>query len=642
MKSARRNAPMPPDDDCPPDVADRVRRRLVATVLLARTALYTSTLMAALITGLGWLMTDEPVFIGCFTINAVIGLVRARMTVCYQKLDFETIDSRVVLSHDRSFLAWSTAFAANIGLTCFCLIMLSDEKNGIPLAVTVCVGYAVAFMTRSSGRLRLAVYQIVAMSVPPVCLLLAIDKPDSLKYAALCAAAAVSSIAMACSTYRKSLALCVADENNRRMARHDMLTGLPNRYAMTEALDAAAQSGNGGGKPFAVMTVDIDRFKEINDTLGHSTGDAVIVATGRRLADLVDRDDFVARLGGDEFVVMTLGASCDRARARALGERINAELAKPLVHEGHTIVLSASIGVSLFPEHGVTKEDLLQRADIALYEVKRHRRNQTCIFDADMQTDLNERRWLDAELRTAVACDQFEAWYQPIVNMKTGDVVGYEALARWRHPCMGLVQPGRFIAAAERTDAIFAIGKSILDKACHEAATWPHRLTLAVNISTVEFRRPTELVASIKGALLASGLDPHRLYIEITESVLLNDSDEARRAIAELVQFGVRISLDDFGTGYSSLSYVQDLPFSTIKIDKKFIDHVDNDRKSRAIVTSIAALAAGLDMKIVAEGVEAPAQAKALRDLGVMLAQGYLYGRPQPRPMQIEPKKIAC
>jgi diguanylate cyclase (GGDEF)-like protein len=621
-------------------VSDVVLRRLVATVLLARTALYTSTMLGFLVNVLAWAMTGKRIFWVYFAVNAAIGFVRAWLSAGYARLDFETIDRRRLLAHERIFLVWSTLFALNIGLTCFSLLNIPDD-NVQPLAITVCVGYSVAFMTRASGRLSLALAQILALMAAPVGLLLTSDRPHALTYSVLCGAAVAASIAMAYASHRRSVALCVADEENQRMARRDMLTGLPNRYAFAEALGVALRRPGYLGRPFAVMTIDIDHFKDINDTLGHSVGDAVIVTLAERLAAAIDPADFVARLGGDEFVVLAFDCPSDHADLRIEADRITAALSAPIVQDGETLTMNASIGVALYPEHGTTTDELMQRADIALYEAKRNRGRQSCVFDAAMQARLTERRYLEAQIALAIQGDQFEPWYQPIKNIETGEFIGYEALARWRHPELGLIPPARFIPTAEHADMISAIGRSMLNKACRDAARWPPHLTVSVNLSSVEFHRPTEVLASIARALQASGLPPQRLYIEITESLLLDDSAETRRAIGELIQLGVRISLDDFGTGYSSLSYIQDFPISTIKIDKKFVDRIATDRKSSAIVAAIVALADGLGMEVVAEGVETIVQEIALKRLGITHAQGYLYGKPAPDALSMEGARLA-
>ena len=315
-------------------------------------------------------------------------------------------------------------------------------------------------------------------------------------------------------------------------------------------------------------------------------------------------------------------------------EAILETLSLPVDFETTLQPIGASLGVALYPDHGDTPEELFKRADIALYDAKRSGRRRYRIFDMSMQRKLDDARMLEIEMAVAIREDQFEAWLQPIVTIETGEIVGYEALARWRHPGLGIISPDRFIPVAERTGAIISIGQRILEKACEMAVGWDSRLTIAVNLSPRQFRNPKELVASIKRTVAASRLEPSRLYIEMTESVMLEDTPQTRDAARELAEFGVRFSLDDFGTGYSSLAYIQNYPFSRIKIDRNFINRIDLDDVSPAIIASVCLLASQTRMDVVAEGVETRHQADTLKSFGIQYAQGYLYGRPQLRPVE--------
>lgn len=303
-------------------------------------------------------------------------------------------------------------------------------------------------------------------------------------------------------------------------------------------------------------------------------------------------------------------------------------LAQPIDVNSNSLQLSASVGVAFYPEHGASPEDLMKRADIALYEAKRLGRGRHAIFDLAMQRKLDDARQIEIDMEIAVGQDQFEAWLQPIFDINMGVIIGYEALARWRHPTHGLIQPDRFIPVAEQTGAIVAIGEKILEKACLMATSWDPNLTIAVNLSPRQFRDPMALVSCIRRVLTITRLAPSRLFIEITESVMLEDTPETREAVRQLADYGVRFSLDDFGSGYSSLSYIQNYPFSRIKIDRNFIDRLDKDEVSSAIVASVCLLAKRTQMDVVAEGVETRRQVATLKDLGICYAQGYLYGRP--------------
>jgi diguanylate cyclase (GGDEF)-like protein len=486
--------------------------------------------------------------------------------------------------------------------------------------------------------MRLLVLQVIATSIPMLTACLTSPIANGRPYASALGALVVVTLVLGTAANAKLVELYRANKDNLRMARFDMLTGLRNRFAFSDALRAAlARAHERSSERFALITIDLDRFKEINDTLGHMVGDAVIVEMASRLSRIARGEDTVARMGGDEFVIIARGEGLDANFALGIANRVVDALSQPFVTAPMPAV-SASVGVAMYPEHGATGEELMKNADIALYEAKRAGRNRAHLFNAAMQSKADDATLLEIELQTALAADQFEAWFQPIENIENGEIVGYEALARWRHPVRGLIQPDRFVPFAEQSGAIVAIGERILEKACVAAAGWPTHLTVAVNLSPGQFRQSKQLVEAIKNSLLRSGLAPSRLYIEITESLMLDDTAQTRDAINELAGYGVRFSLDDFGVGYSSLSYIQCYPFSRIKIDKKFIDKIDTDRRSAAIIAAVFELAARIDVDIVAEGVETRAQQAALRNLGVTLAQGYLYGRPAAQ--IIAPKRL--
>ena len=610
-------------------VEDPLLRYLVAMVVGARGVLYASTLMSCVLTGLAWSMTRQHLFLAFVAATVVIGVVRIRVQHAFLADFAADIPRARLLAHDRKFLAWSVLFAFNLGLTSLSLIAMADVENVLPLGMTICVGYSIAFTTRGSGRIQLALGQMTAMLAPTLYGLATLGGEHGPVYALLTAITGVIAIAMAWSAHAVSVELFRANEANRHMARHDMLTGLLNRFALSDALNRALKPGQGAPGPLAIFILDIDRFKDVNDRLGHSAGDALIVTAAARLGSLAGPGDLVARLGGDEFVIVTLGVG-DADQALALAGRINKAMAEPVALDGRTLVASVSIGIAFHPDHGVTGDDLLRRADIALYEAKRAGRNRARLFDAAMLANLNDIAVIDTELQGAISGDHFEPWYQPIQNIATGRIVGHEALARWRHPILGLIPPRRFIPVAEGSDAISAIARSILRKACAEAATWPPHLTISVNLSAVDFRRPADLVETVKDALAESGIDPARLYLEVTESVLAVGAQETRQAILDLARLGVRFTLDDFGAGRSSLYVIQDYPFSKIKIDRRFITHIATDRKASALILALRALSEDRDVEIVAEGVEQPLQHAALQELGVAQAQGYLYGRPSP------------
>jgi diguanylate cyclase (GGDEF)-like protein len=609
-------------------IDDDLLRYLVGTLYLEREPLFASIVMGALVTGLAWAMTHEAVFIAYSIANVLIGAARLRLLHRYRR-DSSSADSRAAtLAYDFAFSFWSTLYAIVLGLACYSLMVLPVSVGAQPLALAACAGFTIACVTRSSGRMRLLVLQVMATSVPMLTACLTSPIANGRGYASALGALVFVTLVLGKGANAKIVELYRANNDNLRMARFDMLTGLRNRFAFSDALRAAlARTQKRSSERFALITIDLDRFKEINDTLGHMVGDEVIVEMATRLSRLARADDTVARMGGDEFVIIARGEGLDANFALGIANRAVDALSQPFAIAPMPAA-SASVGVAMYPEHGATGEELMKNADIALYEAKRAGRNRAHLFNAAMQSKVDDATLLEVELQKALADDQFEAWFQPIENIENGEIVGYEALARWLHPVRGLVQPDRFVPFAEHSGSIVAIGERILEKACVAAAGWPTHLTVAVNLSPGQFRQPKRLVEAIKNTLLRSGLAPSRLFIEITESLMLDDTAQTRDAINELAGYGVRFSLDDFGVGYSSLSYIQSYPFSRIKIDKKFIDNIDTDRTSAAIIAAVFELAARINVDIVAEGVETRAQQAALRNLGVTLAQGYLYGHP--------------
>ena len=411
------------------------------------------------------------------------------------------------------------------------------------------------------------------------------------------------------------------------MARHDALTGLPNRVLFGEKIEEAlASTGREGG--FAVLSVDLDRFKQVNDTLGHHVGDELLRLAAKRLQHCAGEADTVARLGGDEFAIVQRRADGPEAAA-ILAHRAIEALSVPYDVVGQRITIGASIGVSLSSRAGSTGDKLLKSADIALYRAKADGRATWRFFEADMDARLQARRTLELDLRDALERNEFELHYQPIYDLTHDRVGGFEALLRWRHPSRGLVMPAEFIALAEELGLIIPIGEWVLQRACAEARDWPAHITLAVNVSAAQFKA-SSLITAVQGALAAASLAPRRLELEITESVLLADNVATLAILHTLRSHGIRIAMDDFGTGYSSLSYLRAFPFDKIKIDQTFVRDLEAADGSGPIVRAIRTLADCLSMRTTAEGVETSEQLRWLREEGCHEAQGYYFSRPVP------------
>ncbi|HYI47260.1 MAG TPA: EAL domain-containing protein [Allosphingosinicella sp.] len=406
------------------------------------------------------------------------------------------------------------------------------------------------------------------------------------------------------------------------LARLDPLTGLANRMTLHARLGLAMCSR----EPVAVFCLDLDRFKSVNDTLGHPVGDALLRKVAERLLGVVRAGDVVARLGGDEFAVLMPGVT-QPEKAEALAARMVDLVGRTYALEGHVLNVTCSIGVALAPADGGDADVLLKNADLALYRAKSEGRDRFRFFEPVMDARMQERRSMEIGLRRALAFREFSLVYQPQLNLGSGEVVGFEALLRWQNPGGGLVSPAQFIPVAEESGLIVPIGEWVLRTACAEAAGWRKPVSIAVNLSPIQLRS-LKLVGTVTAALAHTGLDPARLELEITESALLEDSDMVVGMLDSLRAIGVRVSMDDFGTGYSSLSNLQKFPFDKIKIDQSFVRDMLDNPQSRAIVRAVASIGTSLGMKTTAEGVETAAQLEAVRADGCSEVQGYLTGRP--------------
>ena len=410
------------------------------------------------------------------------------------------------------------------------------------------------------------------------------------------------------------------------LAHYDALTDLPNRTLFQlHAEEMVAQLPRA---PFAILYIDIDEFKGINDSLGHLIGDEFLRTVSSRLKTCVGANDFVARLGGDEFAVVQHGA-VNEADVDALLDRIYVALRMPFDCHGHRLSADASIGVALAPRDGSDLMGLLKSADLAMYAAKAAGRRVHRFFEPGMKTEANARRELERDMRAAMAEGGFEVHYQPLADLDSEKIVGCEALLRWRHPLRGMISPAEFIPLAEETGLIQEIGQWVLDTACREAEKWPSHVRIAVNVSPVQFKSQT-LALNVASSLAKSRLDPRRLELEITEAVLIGDDEAALTTFAQLRELGVHIALDDFGTGYSSLRYLHRFPFDKIKIDRAFVKEVTDDTGSSSIIKAVVGIATERNMITTAEGVETRRQFETVRDLGCTQMQGYLFSAARP------------
>jgi diguanylate cyclase (GGDEF)-like protein len=416
----------------------------------------------------------------------------------------------------------------------------------------------------------------------------------------------------------------LAEQKIDWLARHDTLTEIANRHHFREQLESWFSMQQAGGG-FALLWIDLDHFKEVNDKLGHPVGDALLKSVAKRLHGAVRDTDLVARLGGDEFAI--LQANSGEAQATKLARRVMGALAEPHHALGHRVSTGASIGIALAPKNGSNPEELMKNADLALYSAKTAGRCTYVFFRPGHTHSTGDRRQLENDLKSALSRGELELHYQPIVDLNRKTVTSFEALMRWRHPKLGVIEPGDFIPFAEQSGLIVEMGKWALTQACGDAAEWPEQVKVTVNVSPIQF--DGDLYEVVKGALGASGLDPRRLELEITETVLLRDEAKVHTALHRLRELGVQIALDDFGTAYASLSYLRSFPFDTIKIDRSFMRDLDDPQRPDcvAIINAVVALAKQLQMNTVAEGVETADHLRTVSAAGCDV-QGFYFSKP--------------
>ncbi len=426
---------------------------------------------------------------------------------------------------------------------------------------------------------------------------------------------------------RRSVALSTTSRLSR-MANYDTVTGLPNRNLLQKRLIEALQEIGAGDSGLAVLTIDLDRFKQVNDTLGHQFGDQLLMEAGERIRRLTRPEDVAARFGGDEFVLLLRHAQ-GAADVGAVADRLLAALGEPYEFNGQRVLSGASIGVALGPQHGDTVEGLLRNSDLALYQAKAAGKGQYWFFEEELNVAVQRRRLMEIDLRETLEQDRLEVYFQPVIEVDSGEIVACEALARWRRAGHGFVPPSEFIPLAEETGLIAQLGEMVLRKACREAARWPTGLRVSVNLSARQFQN-VDLVGLVKQVVRETGLPAVRLELEITESVLIGDKAGVLEVLRGLRDLGVHIALDDFGAGYSSLSYLSSFPFDRIKIDRSFVTNVDARPDAAAIVRAVTGLAETLGMSTTAEGVESNEDLEWLRSHGCDLAQGFLVSKPIP------------
>ncbi|RKF21909.1 EAL domain-containing protein [Altericroceibacterium spongiae] len=608
---------------------ERVRHKLVET-------LYTQPVSLALGAFCGVCASLTAVYVtrsiplaAASAMLALIGIMRVLMATHVARFNLDRDAKTLELLYEIG--AFSFAFAS--GLVGAFTLLENTNRHIEVLIIVYVVAYGVAIASRNAGRPLIAIGQLLLALLPIIAVSFYIGTIGLIALGILLMfmAVAMASISMNIFNVLKEQIMAaeasaeMADKM-RNLARTDVVTGLTNRaglnHELVEKLMALPD-----GRRLALLWLDLDKFKEVNDTLGHPVGDRVLAEMASRLRARAPADATISRFGGDEFIVVC--EVDDRAACERLAAAVLEDIRRPLRFDGERIETATSMGVALLPDDGGDIDTLMQSADLALYHAKINGRNQICFFDASMTRNLVRKKEIEAELRAALQRDELSIFFQPIVDLETGHIRSFEALVRWFHPEKGELRPDEFIPVAEETGVIITLGNWITAQAARACAQWPEDVTIAVNLSPVQIRAPGAALG-ILSALRDANLDPSRLELEVTESLFLDDNQHTARFIDELAAQGVRFALDDFGTGYSSLGYINKFPFKKIKVDRSFVSGPNVGLKSDAIIRAVAEMGATLEMDIVAEGLDTIEQVRTVRNAGCTLGQGYYFSRAVP------------
>ncbi len=525
------------------------------------------------------------------------------------------------------------AYALLVGVIAALCIHYDAPPIAQMLTLSNAIAYGVAIAARNAGSPAIALGQLFLSLSPAV---IALFRINDLSHNVLAISIALLFPAMTSITLnvfrvlRNSISAAETSaklaERMQVLARSDVVTGLLNRAGLNHHM-VERLAGLGEGQKLALFWLDLDKFKEVNDTLGHQLGDKLLAEIASRLQAIAPESATVARFGGDEFIIACEAA--DRRAVEGFAQQMMDEISRPMRIDGNRLEIATSMGIAVLPDDGEDLDTLMQGADLALYHSKVNGRKQISFFDPSMTRNLMRRREIEAELRLALQRNELSIFFQPIIDLETGRIRAFEALVRWFHPEKGELRPDEFIPVAEETGAIITLGNWITVQAAKAAASWPDDVTIAVNLSPLQIRAPGAALG-ILNALREARLDPRRLELEITETVLLEHSENTENFIAELGEAGVRFALDDFGTGYSSLGYLNKYPFSKIKVDRSFVSGINAGEKSDAIIRAVSGMGSTLGMEIVAEGLETIEQVNAVRAAGCTLGQGYYFSRAVP------------
>jgi len=608
-------------------VSARVHRTLVKSLYANTTSLIVGGVPGTCAAAISaWTSGLSILWIGT-ALLALIAIIRVALAIFVNKKWSNASTMHMEVAYEIG------AFTYSLLLGIIAAITIWHEIDAQVLMVTNALCYGVAVSSRNAGRPTIAIGQMALVALPIITASIAVGSLISLTLVGttvfLLPAMALISFNIF-SILRKSIAAAETNadlaEKMQTLARTDVVTGIANRAGLNHSIVEALMEVNENSR-LALIWIDLDRFKEVNDLLGHPVGDRVLVEISRRLLDACPKEAIVSRFGGDEFIIFTPIAN--RKEAERICSEIHIEIMRTIRADGHRLEVRASLGVATLPEDGTDADTLMQRADLALYHAKMGGRAQTCFFTQSMTRDLVRRSEIEGELRLAIQNNELSIFFQPIVDLATGRIRSFEALVRWFHPEKGEILPNEFIPVAEESGVIVTLGNWITAQAARTASHWPEDITLAVNLSPLQIRAPGASLG-IKNALREAGLDPYRLELEVTESLFVDNNHATAHFIEELSEIGVKFALDDFGTGYSSLGYINTFPFNKIKVDRSFVSGKQVGRKSDAIIRAVAEMGTTLEMEIVAEGLETMEQVDAVRAAGCTLGQGFYFSRAVP------------
>lgn len=603
---------------------------LVRALYSTPNSIFIAVVLAATIIAIAAGLTEDYVYGLFLALFLFIGAARTGTIALYQRSGPDPSDAISIKRWELRALVGAWTFAALVGCVgAYTLLEHPDSK--VEILINCCVmGYIAGISSRNASRPVISIGQISLTCIPFAIALVVRGDAVHLALAGFICLLYLSTIVICRSVFDNIVARQAAFRKIEIIAQRDALTGLWNRSAFLELLEQHLQNIYEQGKIVALISIDLDRFKDVNDTLGHPVGDAILKDVADRIRAALRSDDEVARIGGDEFLALLIAS--DVAEVDTAARRILAIFSRPFTVDSRENHCGASIGYAVAPEHGTTLEVLFRNADLALYEAKRQGRGQVVRYTETIAKRYDERMALEHDLQFALANGELDLVYQPIVDPRSGRAICCEALLRWNHPIHGSISPAEFIPIAEATGLIVPIGSWVLATACAEATHWPLDIKVSVNLSPVQFRRGRELVDVVMTTLGRAGLAARRLDLEVTESVLIEDSSTALSMLEELRAKEIGVSLDDFGTGFASLGYLNDFPFSKIKIDRKFTANIDQSARTSANIGGIARITRDLKIELVAEGIETENQLERMRSFGISAVQGFLFSRPVPAP----------